>query len=939
MNDNTAAVSAPVSPFGTSTMPRGGNVVAAKPLPTAMPAPTGVTAFPLTPEQENIRDGFRRQEDMVIAAGAGTGKALRDDQHVQTPHGPVPIASLKIGDEVIGSNGLPTRVTGVFPQGVRQLFEVVTCDGVAIVADGDHRWKVTVEAEKVPSRTAVYTTRQILTMMSAGMTARLPVLSAPAVIHSTAKVPAPRTAADMLNASVDERASMVSTTMSRFAIGDMVSVPSNEAKGFAALIHSLGGTAEIRVSRSNGTTPVRVQCPAVTPDVEVIRRIVSITEVESASATCISVEAEDKLFAAEGFVLTHNTSTITMLAEDMYAQDKAATGVYLAFNVSIAKEVSGKFFYRNVQGMTVHSLANRALRSMPDKAPLLDKLGRHSGSDNRPYRVYEMPKAFGVGELKVLQDHSKPVHPSTNPILLQVQPQTLCREAGEAITKWCQSADDEIGPEHVHLENSKLGKELKAIYRTEIARIAKIMWDKDICSPTGRLYFSHDHYLKMYSLMDPDIHEQMGFGNRRSVLFFDEAQDSRPCITRIVMAQREKMQIVLCGDSSQSIYRFTGCRDALAGFRKFDGVHTYTLSKTFRFGRHIAAVANQILAQIIGSDLRIIPDLTISSKVSMVANNSAVARVPHGSYPDAVICRTNFDLIDTAIAYMARDVRVFCMTDVDRIRAIAEDIVRLEKGMKPQHPEMRKFTSKKELQNALGKRRADALGVSTHVDDDDDIEVEDTLLPILLAAEKFGAANVVQSMNNAESSEDAADVLVSTIHKSKGRQWDAVHVRWDGFSTQSKSDQSVKDNLMLLYVAVTRAKKHLILGESLGTDIYQPSELAASNETLGYVKSMHPYAPAPIAYDMDLHNIPPHKLVEAVVFAQNELVGDAVPREERGLLSLNLIAEVGLDKVFEMIDLVDGGMPPALVANMFDVKGNTQVTDKVREVLTSAGRF
>lgn len=922
-------------------MPRGGAVTAAvKPTRPAPAAANGVTSFPLTPEQEIIRDGFRRKEDMVIAAGAGTGKALRDDQLVQTPNGPVPIASLRVGDEVIGSNGLPTRVTGVFPQGVRQLFEVVTCDGVSIIADGDHRWKVTVEAEKVPSRTAVYTTRQILTMMSAEMTARLPVLSAPAVIHSTAKVPSPRTAADLLNASVDERAALVSDTMSRFAVGDVVSVPSNEAQGFATVVRSLGGTAEIRVSRSNGTTPIRVQCPAVTPDVEVVRRIVNITEVESASATCISVDAEDKLFATEGFVLTHNTSTITMLAEDLYATDKTATGVYLAFNVSIAKEVSGKFFYRNVQGMTVHSLANRALRSMPDKAPLLDKLGRYRGGHDRPYRVYEMPKAFGIGELKVLKDPSKPVHPNTNPILLQVQPQTLCREAGEAITKWCQSADDEIGPEHVHLENSKLGKEMKAIYRKEIARVAKIMWDTDICSPTGRLYFSHDHYLKMYSLMDPDIHEQMGFGNRRSVLFFDEAQDSRPCITRIVMAQREKMQVILCGDSSQSIYRFTGCRDALAGFRKFDGVHTYTLSKTFRFGRHIAAVANQILAQIIGSDLRIIPDLTIPSKVSMAANNVAVVRVQHGSYPDAVICRTNFDLIDTAIAYMARGVRVFCMTDVDRIRAIAEDIVRLEKGMKTQHPEMRKYTSKKELQNALSKRRVDALGVSTTSDDDDDdMEVEDTLLPIILAAEKFGAANVVKSMNNAESSEDAADVLVSTIHKSKGRQWDTVHVRWDGFSTQSKSDQAVKDNLMLLYVAATRAKLHLILGESLGMDIEIPSALTTESETLGYVKSMHPSAPADIADDMDAYSIPPHKLVEAVVFAQNEIVGETVPREERGLLALNLIAEVGLDKIFEMIDLVESGMPAALVANMFDVQGKTRATDKVREVLTSAGRF
>ena len=54
----------------------------------------------------------------------GDGKALWIREPVLTPNGYVPIGSIKVGDYVIGSDGKPTRVTGVYPQGVVPLFVV-----------------------------------------------------------------------------------------------------------------------------------------------------------------------------------------------------------------------------------------------------------------------------------------------------------------------------------------------------------------------------------------------------------------------------------------------------------------------------------------------------------------------------------------------------------------------------------------------------------------------------------------------------------------------------------------------------------------------------------------------------------------------------------------------------------------------------------------------
>lgn len=99
-----------------------------------------------TEEQQACADAFRTRENLVISAGAGTGKALRDDQPVLTSEGWRPIGQIWVGDWVFDDGGLPCRVLGVYPQGVRPMYEVVTRSvrgrggEVVVVADADHLW-------------------------------------------------------------------------------------------------------------------------------------------------------------------------------------------------------------------------------------------------------------------------------------------------------------------------------------------------------------------------------------------------------------------------------------------------------------------------------------------------------------------------------------------------------------------------------------------------------------------------------------------------------------------------------------------------------------------------------------------------------------------------------------------------------------------------------
>jgi len=114
-----------------------------------------------TPQWENLagRITFRaRQEEClrtisrvpcgIIKAVTGFGKAQPLTETVYTPIGPVPLGALQPGDYVIGANGYPTEVTGVYLQGVKEIVEVEFSDGSVVQCCKEHLWNVQTKAHK-----------------------------------------------------------------------------------------------------------------------------------------------------------------------------------------------------------------------------------------------------------------------------------------------------------------------------------------------------------------------------------------------------------------------------------------------------------------------------------------------------------------------------------------------------------------------------------------------------------------------------------------------------------------------------------------------------------------------------------------------------------------------------------------------------------------------
>jgi phosphate starvation-inducible PhoH-like protein len=110
------------------------------------------------------------------------GRAQPVFTNVLTPDGWRPIGTLRVGDLVIGSNGEPTPVLGVYPQGERDIYRVTAQDGAWTLCCGEHLWTVRTAADKRRGKPwRVLQTQDMIGNLRAAHARRyeLPMLTAP----------------------------------------------------------------------------------------------------------------------------------------------------------------------------------------------------------------------------------------------------------------------------------------------------------------------------------------------------------------------------------------------------------------------------------------------------------------------------------------------------------------------------------------------------------------------------------------------------------------------------------------------------------------------------------------------------------------------------------------------------------------------------------------
>lgn len=124
--------------------------------------------------------------------GTGSGKAQPLHTKIITPYGHTTMGAISVGDEVMGGDGLPHKVIGVYPQGKKDVYEVTFSDGRKTRCCKEHLWSVTTRTRRNHGRG--YTTMSLDEMLKApikgskGFTYRVP-LCKPVEYQPSAPLP------------------------------------------------------------------------------------------------------------------------------------------------------------------------------------------------------------------------------------------------------------------------------------------------------------------------------------------------------------------------------------------------------------------------------------------------------------------------------------------------------------------------------------------------------------------------------------------------------------------------------------------------------------------------------------------------------------------------------------------------------------------------------
>ncbi|MGP4000624.1 UvrD-helicase domain-containing protein [Streptomyces sp. 8N706] len=347
------------------------------------------------------------------------------------------------------------------------------------------------------------------------------------------------------------------------------------------------------------------------------------------------------------------------------------------------------------------------------------------------------------------------------------------------VTRFCQSAERTLKRHHVPRLRGVEAEDLHAQLVDIVLPYAAKAWD-DLQNPQeGVVRFDHDHYLKIWALTEPRIEADF--------LLLDEAQDTNPVVEQIFNAQRDHCQLVMVGDSAQAIYGWRGARDVMSDF---DGSQL-ALSQSFRFGAALAEEANRWL-HIVDSPIRLTGTPAINTRLERLEQ------------PDAILCRSNVGAMLEVMRQLEAGRRVALVGGGDALRALARAARDLKAGKRSTHPELILFENWGELQEYA---EYDPSGRD--------------LLPLVDLVDEHGVEVILEAVDRL-AVEQGAEIVVSTAHKSKGREWASVRI---GEDFEEPVDQEETDEngdplpgdiddaeARLAYVAVTRARHSLDLG-------------------------------------------------------------------------------------------------------------------------------
>ena len=427
------------------------------------------------------------------------------------------------------------------------------------------------------------------------------------------------------------------------------------------------------------------------------------------------------------------TSTVKMLANS--SQRK---GRVLFFNREPAQQAN-RALPDHVKASTGHSLAWWACQGQP----FMDRL------NGRKVTARELAEEHLKIDKWIKMPNRKPI--ST---------WKVASLAMQAVRKFCYSDDQQIGGQHVpFIEGADM-----PIVRAAVLPYAREIWD-DLQLGHGFAEFQPDHYMKIWALGEPVIEAEW--------LGIDEAQDTNPCLASVARRQ-DHLQRVFVGDSQQKLFSWRGSVDIMGEFGPSSEVRY--LTQSFRFGDAVAEEANRWLEY-------------LQAPLRLRGLPSIASRLEYVEHPDAVLCRTNADVMEQAMEGQRRGMDVAVVGGTDAISSFAAAVEELRTAGKTRHQELSVFKTWSDVQSYVREEQPGGSFATS-----------------VRLIERYGTTTVRQVAAKCVDPRQA-DFVVSTVHKVKGMEWSNVLLDSNILPDQASDQQDMSaGELMLCYVAATRAK-------------------------------------------------------------------------------------------------------------------------------------
>ena len=468
--------------------------------------------------------------------------------------------------------------------------------------------------------------------------------------------------------------------------------------------------------------------------------------------------SSDNLVKVKAAAGSGKTSTIKL-----YSDKNVQPSIYLAFNKSIAAEVQGKLG-GHVIAKTTHSLAF-SQEGKKVRHKLVRPKGGYVNVASTPSEISKyfnlQPIMFGGAVL---------INTTTLGLLIR-----------NTVNNFQASSDKSLELKHVSglyravlktldIEDYEF-EYLENNIRDKVLVFAKRLWKKRV-DKNSPVLATHDTYLKLYQLSNPKLNYD--------IIYLDEAQDTTDCVLDIVMSQKGHAKIIMVGDDFQAIYSWRGAINAMSKISS-DG---YQLTKSFRFGNEIAKVARAIIK----NKLPIVGNEDIKSVVGL--------NVVDTSKKYTKIYRTNGGLLEDAIKFISEGLKVSAEVNAKDFIKVLESAEALFQGdlKKVKHDLVMPYKNWYELTQ--------------------DSKVVPELGRVCKIIENREAIVYINCIKQLQKRDDA-DIILTTAHKSKGREWDQVVLAND-FKTNEEVVLS-QEEINLLYVAATRAIKRLNINQAVSS--------------------------------------------------------------------------------------------------------------------------